>query len=186
MKRPSAVAAGLGFVLIAAVLMKAQKLTSLKEAKMKHLVRVGVSSVLLLLGASCSGGGGGETKDGSNDTADSSSTDSTGDHPDSGGTDASASADVSDADLKTTEVDASDDTAETGPDVHAEGGSDSPIDGKACGLPIAVGCFSGDVCASPQVQAVCMNGAWSCPAGSHPTEICAPDAGFDVSSTIKE
>jgi hypothetical protein len=157
-------------------------LTFSKEAKMKYFARVGVGSVLLLLGASCSGGGGGGTKDGSNDSADSSSTDGTGDRSDSGGADETASVDVSDADLKTTEVDASDDTAETGLDVHAEGGSDSPSDGTPCLAPEDIGCFSGEVCASPQVQPVCMNGVWRCPAGSHPTEICAPDSGFDVSS----
>jgi hypothetical protein len=153
---------------------------------MKYLVRVGVGSVLLLLFASCDGGGGGAPKDGSNDGADSSSSDGTGDRPESGGTDLNTSADVNDADgnmadRNMKEIDASDDTTETGPDVQADGASDSPTDGTPCTLPVTIGCFSGAVCASPQVQAVCMNGVWRCPAGTNSTEFCAPDSGVDVS-----
>jgi hypothetical protein len=155
--------------------------------------------VLLLLGASCSGGGGALPKDGSSDTADSSSsdgtgdrpdgssdtadspsTDGTGDRPDSGGVDLNAATDTNDADLKMTEGDASDDTAETGPDVHGEGGSDSSSDGASCPGFQDIGCFTGELCGSPEVPAVCMDGEWRCPAGSHGTEICNPDAGFDV------
>jgi hypothetical protein len=93
---------------------------------MKNPVRVSLGPILLLLFASCSGSGG-IAQAGSNDVAaSSSSSDGIGDRPESGGTDTSASADVSDVDLTMTVVDASDDPAETGPDVHAEGGSDSP------------------------------------------------------------
>ena len=80
------------------------------------------------------------------------------------------------------DVDASGDAMEAGSEVLTDVGSDVETDDAACLLPVTVGCFSGAVCASPQVQAVCMNGAWHCPAGTSSTESCAaPDSGVDVS-----
>src|SRR6478736_684362 len=50
--------------------------------------------------------------------------------------------------------------------------ADARKDAAGCSLPITVGCFSGDVCASPRVETVCVDGQWTCPSGSHGTEIC--------------
>jgi len=73
------------------------------------------------------------------------------------------------------EVDALHDTAVFGSDVGA--------DVAACLFPVDVGCFTGAVCASPQVHAVCVDGAWRCPAGSQSTEFCqSPDGGVDTSA----
>jgi len=50
-----------------------------------------------------------------------------------------------------------------------------------CPFPVNIGCFSGAVCASAQVQAVCVHGEWRCPVGATSTEHCpSPDGGLDV------
>jgi hypothetical protein len=49
---------------------------------------------------------------------------------------------------------------------------DSP---RACSSVPDIGCFTGEICHSPRVDAICVNGSWGCPAGSGPTEFCPPD-----------
>jgi hypothetical protein len=50
-----------------------------------------------------------------------------------------------------------------------------------CPFPVNIGCFSGAVCASATVQAVCVHGEWRCPVGAASTEHCpSPDGGLDV------
>jgi hypothetical protein len=50
--------------------------------------------------------------------------------------------------------------------------ADAPADDAPCSFPIDVGCFTGEVCASPHVEATCIDGKWRCPAGSSGTESC--------------
>ena len=60
---------------------------------------------------------------------------------------------------------------------EGNGGNDNPDQFKVCPLPRNVGCFTGEICRSPQTDATCAGGAWQCPSWSHATESCPPDSG---------
>jgi hypothetical protein len=58
-------------------------------------------------------------------------------------------------------------------DVGADGQDDGP---RACSPPYPdIGCFKGEICRSEHVSAVCVNGGWTCPAGTGATEFCPPE-----------
>ena len=53
------------------------------------------------------------------------------------------------------------------------GDGDAP---RMCSPPYPdIGCFKGETCRSEHVPAVCVNGGWTCPAGTHATEFCPPE-----------
>jgi hypothetical protein len=58
-----------------------------------------------------------------------------------------------------------------------EGNGGNPDQFKVCPVPRNVGCFTGEICGSPQTDPMCVQGAWQCPSSSHATESCPPDSG---------
>jgi hypothetical protein len=45
-----------------------------------------------------------------------------------------------------------------------------------------VGCFTGQICASSQVPAICRDGRWTCPPGSQASDFCPVDGALDGSA----
>jgi hypothetical protein len=130
---------------------------------MNRLGCVAIGLVMSLFVA-CGSSQGGASKDGAGDASDGGETN-----------------DVSDA---SDSNDLNDSAPEVGPDSVLEVGSEDAVDAETggpeaheCTFPVDVGCFTGDVCASSQVRAGCVDGKWRCPAGSQGTEFCAnPDS----------
>lgn len=57
----------------------------------------------------------------------------------------------------------------------------SECDSAPCPFPVNIGCFSGALCASAQVQPVCVHGEWRCPVGASSAVHCpSPDGGVDA------
>lgn len=60
---------------------------------------------------------------------------------------------------------------------EGNGGNNDPDQFKVCPLAHNVGCFTGEICRSPQTDPMCVRGAWQCPFLSQATEFCPPDSG---------
>jgi hypothetical protein len=125
---------------------------------------------------------------GVDDASDAQGDDAEGDNADGGTLDASGSGSDAASDIVGDAADVDGPGASTDsspPDTAAEAPVDmsGPEAAPICSLFPNIGCFTGATCASTRVDAVCVNGTWTCPTGASSAELCPPDAGADADTS---